>query len=400
MTGALAGIRVIECGHFIAGPRTSQLLADQGADVIKVEPLSGDPSRRADPLHNGHSLYFYSHNRGKRSIALNLKTEEGKAVFTRLIEGADVFLSNYAPGAIASLGLDHASLAAINPRIVTAYITAYGLDSSMGDTGGVDGTVQSISGIADMIGASDGPPTVTSIPILDHLVAVDTAYAVSLGLRHRDATGVGESIDVSMLDVAMSILAYAYGDVLQRGEVPHRDGSRAPYSFTTIYRASDGYVFIAPVRDEMFAVLSGVVGHPEWGEPESPYMTSANRLRDRNILEPQIEEWTGLRTRAEVVETVRAAGIACAPVLKIDEAIRSDIAGERGMVGWVTSGGDPDDLVAVPGPELKFASADRDPVTANVPDLAGDTDDVLAALGYTDHEVARLRSLGVIAPAA
>jgi crotonobetainyl-CoA:carnitine CoA-transferase CaiB-like acyl-CoA transferase len=397
VTRALAGIRVIECGHFIAGPRTSQLLADQGADVVKVEPLTGDPSRRADPLWHGHSLYFFSHNRGKRSLAVNLKHPEGMAVFRRLVERADAFITNFSPEAIEKLGVGHASLAAINPRIISVQISAYGLGSGMGGPGGVDGTIQSISGLADMIGEADGPPTVTSIPVIDHLTAVDAAYALMLALRERDLTGVGQLVDVALYDVAMSILAYAYSDVLQRGGSPRRDGSRAPYAFTTTYRSSDGYVFIAPMINEMWVTLSRIVGHPEWGEPGADYLSSEVRLRDRKKLEPEIEAWTSQRTRADIVETLGAAGVVCAPVNRIDEAISSPLTAARGMVRWVNAGGSGGEQVAVPGEELKFAAhTGEDTATATVPALGADAATVLCDIGYAAAEVDQLRASGVV----
>jgi CoA:oxalate CoA-transferase len=397
VTAALAGIRVIECGHFIAGPRTSQILADQGADVVKVEPLTGDPSRRADPLWHGHSLYFFSHNRAKRSLAVNLKDPDGMAVFRRLVTRADAFVTNYSPEAIEKLGVGHASLATINPRIISVQISAYGLGSGMAGPGGVDGTIQSISGLADMIGEADGPPTVTSIPIIDHLTAVDAAYAFMLALRERDRTGVGQLIDVALYDVAMSILAYAYSDVIQRGGAPRRDGSRAPYAFTTTYRSSDGYIFIAPMINEMWVTLSRIVGHPEWGEPGSAYLSSEVRLRDRKKLEPQIEAWTSQRTRAEIVETLSEAGVVCAPVNRINEAITSPLTAARGMVRWVTAGGSGGEQVAVPGEEIKFAShAGEDTPAATVPALGADTASVLSEIGYDAGEIDRLRASGVL----
>lgn len=397
MSTALAGIRIVECGHYIAGPRACQLLADQGADVIKVEPATGDPSRRADPLLNGHSLYFFSHNHGKRSISLDLKSDDGQRVFHRLIKQADAFVSNYSPEAISKLGLDHATLSAVNPGLITVYISAYGLDSDIGGPGGVDGTIQSMSGLADMIGSADGPPTVTSIPVIDHLTAVDAAYGVTLALRERDLTGLGQSIEVSLYDVAMSILAYAYSDILQRGNVPHRDGSRAPYAFTTTYRAIDGHVFIAPMINEMWITLARIVGHPEWGEPGSKYLISAERLRDREQLEPQIEAWTSSRTRGEIVATLSAAGVACSPVNRIDEAVRSDLADSRHMVRWVSAGTGGAEMIAVPGEELKFSSHRGESQPSSVPNLASDTDAVLAELGFSADEITALRETRSVA---
>lgn len=398
MSQILSGVRIVECGHYIAGPRTCQLLADQGAEVIKVEPLTGDPSRRADPLWQEKSLYFFSHNRGKRSVGVNLKDPRGRQVFVDLIRTADAFVTNLSPEAVDKLALDHASLSAINPRLISVQISAYGLGTNVPGPGGVDGTVQSISGMADMIGERDGRPTVTSIPLVDHLTALDAALGLTLALRERDRTGVGQLVDVALYDVAMSVLAYAYSDVLVREITPTRNGSRAPYAFTTTYRAADGYVFIAPMINEMWIALAKVVGHPEWGEAGSPYLDSATRLRDRAVLELEIEKWTAQLTRAQILAELARVGVACAPVNHIDEAIRSPLTQARGMVRWVTAGGTEDLRLAVPGAELKFSRSVADEQEpASVPALGSDTEPILSELGYSAEDLAALRTAGVVA---
>jgi crotonobetainyl-CoA:carnitine CoA-transferase CaiB-like acyl-CoA transferase len=394
---SLAGVRIVECAHFIAGPRCAQLLADHGAEVIKVEPLGGDPSRLAEPLWNGHSLYFHSHNRRKQSIAIDLKHPEGQQIMRKLLESSDGLLTNFTPGAAERLGLDFASASAINPRIVVLQITAFGLGDHDQPEGGFDGTIQGISGIADLIGDADGPPTVTAIPLLDHMTAVDGAYGFMLGLRRRDLTGEAQSIDVSMFDVAASVLAWAYADVLVRGGRPRRDGSRAPYAFTTTYAASDGYVYISPVSPQMWGQLATIVGHPEWAAEGSEYTDLGARIRDRKTLEPQVEEWTRQRTRVEVTEVLTAAGIACGAVNTIDEAIANPHVQRRGMIEWVSAGGDADDRIPVPGVEVKVAPGSEDEGERGVvPVLGAHTDAVLHDLGYDPERIAALRHAGVI----
>jgi CoA:oxalate CoA-transferase len=394
---SLTGIRVVELGHFIAGPRCTQLLADHGAEVLKLEPLTGDPSRGAQPRHRGTSFYFASHNHRKKSVAVDLKTDRGQSILRRCIEWADVLVTNFSPPAASALGIDHPAVSAINPRTIVLQISAYGLDAEPQDSGGFDGTIQARSGIAHLVGERDGPPTVTAIPIVDHLTAIDAAYAVTLALRRREVTGVGVSIDVSLMDVAMSILAYAYGDVLVRDVHPHRDGSRAPYAFTTSYPALDGHVFIAPTTPAMWQTLSRLVGHPEWAQPGSDYLEIDARLRDRVTLEADIARWTIGHTRSELIRILGDAGVACGPMNRIDEAIRDPIVERRGLVEWVTAGGPGGVAIPVPGIELKFGSTRARPLAGNVPALGAETDEVLSALGYDPASIAELRADRIIA---
>jgi crotonobetainyl-CoA:carnitine CoA-transferase CaiB-like acyl-CoA transferase len=393
---SLAGVRIVECSHFIAGPRTGQLLADHGAEVIKVEPLTGDPSRLAEPRWHDLSLYFHSHNRRKKSIAVDLKHPEGQAIMRKLIESSDGFLTNFTPGAATRLGLDFASVSAINPRIVVLHITAFGLGDHDEPEGGFDGTIQGLSGIADLIGYADGPPTVTAIPLIDHMTAIDGAYGFTLALRRRDMTGEAQWVDVSMYDVAMSVLAWAYADVLVRGGRPYRDGSRAPYAFTTTYATSDGYVYISPVSPHMFAELARLVGHPEWVAEGSEYLELGARIRDRKILEPEVEAWTSRRTSAEVMAALGEAGIACGAVKPIDEAIRSPHVERRRMIEWVSAGGTSDERLPMPGVEVKVLTSDVQQDVPTVPELGAHTDLVLRDLGYDEERIAALRGDGIV----
>jgi CoA:oxalate CoA-transferase len=385
---SLAGVHVLECSHYIAGPRCGQILADHGADVIKLEPPHGDPSRAAQPRHQGISLYFASHNRKKRSVSADLKQATGRSVLERLIGWADVIVTNYSPRATTNLGLDFAAASRINPRIVVLQISAFGVDGPERDRGAFDGTLQAESGLADMTGPEDGPPIVSPVPVLDHLSAVEGAFGVMAGLRRRDETGEGQAVEVAMMDVAMSVLGWAYGDVLARGTRPHRHGSRAPYAFTTAYAAADGYVFVALMGDQTWSRLFSIIGRSEWFEDGSPYRDSDNRLRDRDLIEAAIEAWTRRHSRDEIEATLRAAGIPCSPINALDEAIRAPRVTNRGLVQWVRAGAAGDVVVPVPGVEVTLGERREQPESI-VPDLGEDTETVLAELGF-EPEVAHL----------
>jgi crotonobetainyl-CoA:carnitine CoA-transferase CaiB-like acyl-CoA transferase len=393
--GSLAGIRVLECAHYIAGPRCAQLLADHGADVVKLEPPTGDPSRSAQPRHKDISLYFASHNHRKRSIVVDLKSDRGRALLSRLQLWADVMVTNYSPQTSHRLGLDFETASRMNPRLIVVQISAFGVDVEDQGLGGFDGTIQAMSGIADLIGSADGPPTVTAIPIIDHLTAIEGSYAVVLALRQREATGVGQAIDVSMMDVALSILAYAYADVMVRGEIPKRDGSRAPYALTTIYRALDGYVHVAAMTGASWEMMTSLIGRPEWGQPGSKYFDTDVRLRDRATIEAEIEAWSKRYTRQELIAILAQHDIACGPVNRIDEAIKQPLVARRQMVEWVTAGAE-HGRIPVPGVELKMGTS-RPQEEGRVPALGGDTSAVLAELGLDAAEIATLVSEGVVA---
>ncbi len=394
--GALSGVRVLEFGHYIAGPRCAQILADHGADVVKVEPLTGDPSRNAQPRHQGVSIYFATHNRGKRSCALDLKRDAGSAVRRRLLAAADVLVTNLSPTTAGRLGLDFAAATAANPRLVVVQISAYGTTGSARDQVGYDGTIQARSGIADLTGPVDGPPTVTQVLLDDHLAAVEGALGAVLALRMREATGRGQLVDVSMMDVALSILAHNYGDILLNGARPTRNGRRPPHALASGYETAHGWVYVAPMSAEMWSAVCAIIGRPDWAAPGARYLDNDVRLQERETIEAAINDWTRQHTRAEVAAAMGAAGVPSAPINRLDEALAEPSTSERRMVQWVDVEGAQAGAVPVPGPELKVGEAPPQ-VPTRVPALGADTRAVLEEAGFTPTEVDRLFAEGVVA---
>jgi crotonobetainyl-CoA:carnitine CoA-transferase CaiB-like acyl-CoA transferase len=383
---SLLGVRVAEFTHFIAGPHCAQILADHGADVVKVEPTGGEPSRRALPRHEGASIYFAAHNRGKRSLAVDLKSEAGRGVLRRLLEWAHVVVTNYTPRAAERLGIDFAAASAVNPGIVVLQISAFGATGPGRDLAGYDGTVQGRSGIADMTGPVGGPPIVSQIQVVDHLTAVEGALGVALALRLRDATGRGQLVDVSMLDCAMSLLAHQVGDTLLLGARPRSNGSAPPYALANLYEAADGHVYLAPVTPPMWEAMCRITGHPDWCARGSPYLDLDTRIRDRTVIETAFNEWTRRHTREQVIGVLGAAGIACGPVSHVEEALDDPIARARGMVRWVESDG-----VAVPVPGVELKLGETAPVTPGVvPALGAHTREVLTEIGCSEAEITQL----------
>jgi crotonobetainyl-CoA:carnitine CoA-transferase CaiB-like acyl-CoA transferase len=391
----LAGVRVLEFGHFIAAPRACQILADHGAEVIKVEPPGGENTRFVPPHHDGVSIYFASHNRGKKSIVLDLKQDRSREVLRRLIASADVLVSNYTPTTAEKLGLDHASASAINPRIIVLQISAFGSTGAARELGGVDGTMQARSGIADLTGQVDGPPTVTQVQMIDHLTAVEGALGVLMALRLREETGTGTLIDLAMMDVAMGILAHQIGDVALNRAPARRNGSAPPYALANAYEAADGYVFLAPMSILMWKGVCDIIGRPDLAAPDSPYLDSANRLRDRAVLEGTINEWTRTRSRKDVIAAMSAAGVSCSPINAVAEAIADPLVLGRGMIQRVEAG-DSGRTVPVPGIELKIGDWSADPPRVRVHELGEDSRAILADLGLADGEVTSLLDQKVV----
>jgi crotonobetainyl-CoA:carnitine CoA-transferase CaiB-like acyl-CoA transferase len=340
-------------------------------------------------------MYFAAHNRNKQSIVVNLKHAASSTVVERLIAWADVIVTNYTPGAIERLGLDFNAAARINPRVVVVRISAYGLTGSNRDVPGFDGTVQARSGLAHMVGEANGPPTITSVPLTDYFAAVEGALGAVLALRRRDLTGKGEEVDVSMMDATSTVLGYLYAEVLDFGVRPKRTGSRAPYALTGAFEARDGFVYIAPMGDHAWSSLCGLIGRPEWSSPGAEYADADARLRDRDIIERAVTEWTRALPRDDIVDRLMQAGIPCGQVNSVEEISRDSMLRERDMLRPVELGvGGPS--VPMPGIEIKLRDT-RSSQRAIVPRLGADTQRVLARLGFSEPEVEQLKWCGAIA---
>jgi crotonobetainyl-CoA:carnitine CoA-transferase CaiB-like acyl-CoA transferase len=293
------------------------------------------------------------------------------------------------------LGLDFASASAVNPRIVVLQISAFGVVGPARDLTGVDGTIQARSGIAELTGPADGPPTVGQVQIIDHLASVEGVAGVLMALRLRDATGRGRQVDLALIDVGMSVLAHQLGDVALRGAPGRRSGSAPPYAMANTYEASDGYVYMAPMTNGQWEALCEEMARPDLAGPASPYQDIAARLRDRDSLEATVGEWTRRHPRAHLISALQRAGIPCAPINTVADAMTDPAVLDRGMVLWVEAG-DSGRTVPVPGVELKIGGSGQ-PFHPRAPALGADSAAVLRDLGLDDAEVAGLFETGVVA---
>jgi len=364
---SMPGLRVVTVEHFIAGPFCTQLLGDQGADVIRVE----------SPAGSNRGGYFPTLNRNKRSIVVDLKSEKGLETLHALIKTADVFVTNLGAGVPARLGFDYDRLSQINPRLVYAHITGFGQDSPYRDIPAFDGVIQAMSGLMDLTGEPDGAPMLSGVFVPDHLTGLWAALAVNNALLKRHNTGHGSYIDLSMLDCLMSFHATGFSEVLKEGKTLTRIGSRVRGSYASTYRASDGYVYLAPLTARMWQGVARVIGKPELLDYMGETPESDDRLQHRDMLDALIEGWTSKHTVSDVVEQMRAVGVASSAVHTMDEVVADPHLEVRNMLRTVP---DLSGEGEFPVPGSPIPSLDET-FSKKPPRLGEHTEEILAELG-------------------
>ncbi|GAA4233732.1 CaiB/BaiF CoA-transferase family protein [Actinomadura meridiana] len=345
----LSGIRVLEFGHYIAGPFCSQILADQGADVIKVEPPEGDASRGTETL-SYNDVYFHALNRNKRSVMLDLKSDGGQEALVTLLRTADVLVTNYAVGIPERLGFGYAQVREINPRLVYVHVSGFGNDSPYAKRPAFDGIIQAMSGLVHLTGEPDGMPMQAGLFVPDHVTGLYAALAAMFGLSRREGTGEGSFTDLSMLDSMMSLLGPCLAEALQLGVSPMRVGSKVRRSYAGTYTASDGYVYLAPMTLRMWTALTNVVEAPQL----LPYFTDPDtdiRLDHRDELDRVIEKWTRAHPVADIVARLGEVGVPCSPIFTVDALAVDPHVQHRGMVRSIPLESGPGE-VFVPGSPL------------------------------------------------
>ena len=335
----LAGIKVVELARILAGPWCGQLLADLGAEVIKVErPGAGDDTRHWGPpfLHDADGVsrdaaYYHSANRGKSARFIDIATPEGQAEVRALVAEADVVIENYKVGGLVKYGLDHASLSAINPRLVTCSITGFGQTGPYAHRAGYDFIIQGMGGIMSLTGEPDGAPQKAGIAYADIFTGVYSAVAILAALRQRDATGKGAQIDMALLDTQVAVLAnQALNWMVNPAKVPHRMGNGhanlAPYQAFT---ASDGDLIIAVGNDSQFRKLCAVLGLPLADDPD--FATNPARVRNRARLIGPIQAAVAEWTKQALSDALEAQGVPAGPINTVDEVFADPQVIARGM---------------------------------------------------------------------
>ncbi|WP_300557115.1 CaiB/BaiF CoA-transferase family protein [Maricaulis sp.] len=332
----LAGLRVLELARILAGPWAGQTLADLGADVLKIESPEGDDTRKwGPPFIEGEdgatsAAYFHACNRSKRSAVVDFRTEAGRDTIRRLVADADVVIENFKRGGLAKYGLDYDSLAAINPRLVYCSITGFGQTGPYADRAGYDFIIQAMSGIMDLTGEPDGPPQKMGVAFADIFTGLYSTIAIQAALAEREKSGLGQHIDMSLLDCMTGVLANQAMNYLASGKTPKRMGNRHPN--ITPYEAvpvSDGWIILAVGNDKQFERFCGVVGlkaAPGWA-------SNSGRIEDRDRLGRMIAEHTAHWTRDDLLQALEAATVPAGPINSVEDALRDPQIVARGLAG-------------------------------------------------------------------
>jgi crotonobetainyl-CoA:carnitine CoA-transferase CaiB-like acyl-CoA transferase len=350
----LAGVRVLDLSRVLAGPWCGQLLADYGADVIKVErPGSGDDTRGWGPPYwgdaaQGMAAYYLSTNRGKRSIAIDIASAEGAALVRRLAQDADVLLENYKVGQLAKYGLDYASLSALNPRLVYCSVTGYGQDGPYAQAAGYDFAIQATGGLMSVTGEKEGTPgsepQKVGVAVSDLFTGVYASGAVMAALIERGRTGRGRHIDAALLDVQVAMTSQQASNYMHSGKTPLRMGNAhvniVPYQ---VFATKDGHIVIAVGNDGQFERFCTLAGHPEVAA-DPRYARNSSRVERRSELVPVMAAWMLERTTAQWVALLEPHAVPCAPILSIPDALAHPQVVARGM--RVETGGIP--MLATP----------------------------------------------------
>ncbi|MGN6305229.1 MAG: CaiB/BaiF CoA transferase family protein [Mesorhizobium sp.] len=387
------GVRVVDLTRVISGPFCSALLADLGADVIKVEPLGqGDPVRGQGVMVGSMSSYFANYNRNKRSIALDLYAPEGKAVLADLVAGADVLVENFRPDVLGRMGFSPERLKQINPTLVHCNINGFGVDGPYADRPAFDFIVQAMSGFMSCNGRAQDQPMRSGVPIADLVCGLYAALAIAAALHDRGQRPRGATLSVSMLASLMSMLSFHATNYLNSGEAAPRTGNDhalvAPYG---LFATADGEIAIAPSNDAFYVKLVKALGlEGALGDPA--YATNALRVARRPEVNAIIERRTRSESSAHWIEVLNKAGIPCGPVYGIGEAFADPQVRSQGIAVEAHCKSGPVAIVSQPIRGDDVASTLRLPP----PELGEHTEIILREIGYDDDRLSRLRAAKVI----
>ena len=392
---ALDGIRVIDLSRVIAGPWCGALLADLGADVIKVEdPGGGDESRTWPPYKDGEAAAYLLFNRNKRGMQLDLKAAEGVEVIKALVRSADVVIENFRTGTMESFGLGYETLAAINPRLIYCSISAFGRTGPRKDSPGYEALMQAFSGIMSITGEPEGQPVRAGVSFLDLSTGMLCALGVCAAAIQREKTGLGQRVDGSLLETAVSLLAFHAEGYLLTGAIPKALGSGHPsLSPYRNFKCKDGqWIFIAAANDRFWQRLTRALGL-DWMASDPRFAVNQERVANRKELEAMLEELIGGYDREPLLKLLEEADVPATPVNTVDQVMNDPQTIERGIVQRVVH----PRLGEIPviGTPLKFSR--MAPGVRRAAPLRGEhTDSILAECGYSVTRISELRERKVI----
>ncbi len=395
---ALHGTRILDLTHMLSGPYGAMMLADLGAETIKVEPpKTGEGTRRLlerDPANslNGFGAYYMTLNRNKKSITLDLKSEKGLEIFYELVKTSDVVISNFSAGVTKRLKVDYDTLAAINPRIITCTVTGFGETGPAKDRTAFDMVAQAMGGGMSITGQPGNPPTRSGIPIGDLAGGLNAVIGVLAALNARHLTGRGQHVDISMLDAQISLLNYMATMHFLSGIIPDKLGNghfvHVPYDTFT---CSDGYIIIAIIADNFWGELLKVITAPDLDTEEHKYQPG--RLKNKELINRRLNEIFSTGTQSHWLDILRSVRIPCAPVNNLYQAVNDEQVLARNMIVEVSHplGGS----TRMPGNPIKLSDTHEDTFTP--PPLLGQhNDEVFSTLGLSRADLEALHSSGVI----
>jgi CoA:oxalate CoA-transferase len=390
----LAGITVLDFGQVYQGPYATLLMATAGADVIKIEPPNGEPLRRRAPPGKSTTFPIAMLNSNKRAITLNLKDERGKQLLFRMATKGDVLLENFAPGVMDRLGVGFKVLHEINPRLVYASGSGYGLSGPDRDNLAMDLTIQAVSGLISVTGEPERPPLKSGPAVVDFLSGIHLYAAVMTALYERSVTGIGRLVEVAMQEAAYPTLTSQLEAYWRTGEVPERTGNashnRVPIN---VYPAKDGYVAMNLAVEEHWHNLLAAMGREDLRD-DPRYCTPAARVDNRVLVDGTIADWTKTLPKMEIFAIAKQRRIPLAPVREVDEVMHDRHMHERGFLDDIEH--DEIGRITVPTSPLRFHGADRRK-TSPSPKLGQHNDEIYGGwLGLSSGEIAELKAAGVI----
>ena len=391
----LKGIRVLDLSRVLAGPFCSMYLADLGAEIIKVElPQSGDDTRGYPPFINGVSSYYLSLNRGKKSITIDLKKQEGVEIVHKLTTSCDVILENFRPGVTERLNVDYNTLKKINPRIIYCSISSFGQTGPYTQWPGYDLIIQGMSGLMGITGEKDGDPMRIGVAVEDINAGLHGVISILAGLRVRDKFGIGQYIDLGMLDAGVSWMTYVAGNYFATGSVPERMGTAHPsiVPYQGFKTGDKKYILIAAGNDRLFSTLCQTL-EMEHLLVDPNYKTNDDRVKNRNSLIPTLQDAFMKKSRDEWLTKLREKGFPCAPVYTIDEVFSDPQVIHRDML--IKMEHPVAGIIKQIGTPFNFSESSTD-LTRYPPVLSEHTEEILIGLGYTVNEIKNLRIKGVI----
>ena len=411
--GALSHLKVLDLSRVLAGPWCAQMLADLGADVVKVErPGEGDDTRHwgppfmpdADGNDTTQSTYFNCANRNKRAITLDLSRPQGQALARQLAQHSEILVENFKVGGLQAYGLDHASLRALNPRLIYCSITGFGQNGPYAERAGYDLMIQAMSGMMSITGRADdqpgGGPLRVGVALTDLFTGVYATAAILAALEVRNRTGVGQHIDMALLDVGMSTLANQASGYLNTGKVPQRQGnshpSLAPYQD---FPTRDGSMLLAIGNDGQFSRFCQAAGKPEWSA-DPRFGGMAARVKNRALLIPLMEQVTRLRDSADWIALLEDKAVPCGPINDLAHAFADPQVQARGLIVRQQRAAHlvaQDGIAAIRTVTSPLRLADNPPILRRPPPALGEhTDQVLAELGLDGQQIAALRASGIV----